>query len=96
MSFASVDAAVTRRVLAERPALMGVEFAFGPGARGLPPSHPQSYVASGRFAFTVAGKAREIGPGDGLGIAGGAAPSCDVIEPGAPLDAIPRRRDDFL
>lgn len=48
---------------------MVVEFAFGPEGKGLPHSHPHvqsTYVASGRFAFTVAGETREIGPGDSL------------------------------
>lgn len=100
-TFPPVDAGhgVTRRVLAERPELMVVEFAFGEGARGLPHSHPHvqsTYVASGRFAFTVAGETRVIGPGDSLVIASGAEHSCEAVEPGVLIDTFAPRRDDFL
>lgn len=100
-TFPPVDAGhgVTRRVLAERPELMVVEFAFGPEGKGLPHSHPHvqsTYVASGRFAFTVAGETRELGPGDSLVVPPGAVHSCDAIEPGVLIDTFAPRRDDFL
>jgi quercetin dioxygenase-like cupin family protein len=100
-TFPSADAGhgVTRRVLAEAPELMVVEFAFGPGGEGLPHSHPHvqsTFVRSGRYAFTVGGESFEVGPGDAFVIPGGVEHSCRAIEPGVLVDTFTPRRDDFL
>ena len=60
---------VTRRVLAYNSQLMCVENHFEQGAVGPAHSHPHTqitYVASGRFAFTIDGETHEVGPGDTL------------------------------
>jgi quercetin dioxygenase-like cupin family protein len=100
-SFPAVEAGhgVTRKVVAESPELMVVEFAFGPGGEGLPHSHPHvqsTYVRSGRFAFTVAGESFEVGAGDAFVIPSGAEHSCHALEPGVLVDTFAPRRDDFL
>ncbi|MFN3613495.1 MAG: cupin domain-containing protein [Rubrimonas sp.] len=90
---------VRRRVLARDPALMVVAFAFGRDGVGQPHSHPHvqsTYVVSGRFAFTVAGQKREIGPGDSLIVPSGAVHGCKALSPGLLIDTFTPRRDDFL
>jgi quercetin dioxygenase-like cupin family protein len=100
-SFPAVDAGhgVTRRVVADSPALMVVEVAFGAGGIGLPHSHPHlqaTFVKSGRFAFTIAGETFEVGPGDAFVIPSGSTHGCRAIEPGVLIDSFAPRRDDFL
>jgi quercetin dioxygenase-like cupin family protein len=90
---------VRRRVLAHDPALMVVAFEFGPEGVGQPHSHPHvqsTYVVAGRFAFTVAGETREIGPGDSLIVPSGAVHGCKALSPGLLIDTFTPRRDDFL
>jgi quercetin dioxygenase-like cupin family protein len=93
------DFGVTRQVLSDAPELMIVRFAFEEGAEGRLHSHPHvqaTYVASGRFRFTVAGEAFEVGPGDSFVIPGGAEHGCTCLEPGVLIDSFTPRRDDFL
>lgn len=93
------DPGVRRRVLAHDPALMLVEFAFEAGAEGRLHSHPHvqaTHVAEGRFAFTVAGATREIGPGDSVMIPSGAEHGCVALTAGRLIDSFAPRRDDFL
>jgi quercetin dioxygenase-like cupin family protein len=99
--FPSVDAGhnVTRRVIADSPELMVVEFSFAVGGEGLPHSHPHvqsTFVKSGRFAFTIAGERFEVGPGDAFVIPSNAEHSCQALEPGVLIDTFAPRRADFL
>ena len=91
---------ITRQVLADAPELMVVSFNFGEaGAEGKLHSHPHvqsTYCASGRFRFTVAGEAFEVGPGDSFVIPSGAVHGCLCLEPGELIDSFTPRRDDFL
>ena len=101
-SFPVVDAGndVQRRVLAESPELMLVEFAFAATGVGAPHSHPHvqsTFVKSGRFAFTVAGETFEVGPGDAFVIPSNAVHGCRALGgPGVLIDTFTPRRDDFL
>ena len=101
-SFPSTDAGnnVMRRVLAESPQMMLVEFAFAANGIGAPHSHPHAqstFVKSGRFEFTIAGETFVVGPGDAFVIPSGAAHSCRSLgEPGVLIDTFAPRRDDFL
>jgi len=93
------DPGVTRQILSDAPEIMVVRFAFEEGAEGRPHSHPHvqaTYVASGRFRFTIAGEAFEVGPGDSFVIPGGAKHGCTCLEPGVLIDSFTPRRDDFL
>ncbi len=91
---------VTRQVLADSPGLMTVAFRFGAvGATGALHAHPHvqsTYVASGRFRFSIGGVAREVGPGDAFVVPGGVEHGCVCLEPGLLIDAFTPRRDDFL
>jgi quercetin dioxygenase-like cupin family protein len=91
---------VTRQVLADSADLMTVAFRFAhAGATGAPHSHPHvqsTYVASGRFRFTVADRAFDVGPGDAFVVPSGAVHGCICLEPGTLIDGFTPRRDDFL
>ena len=90
---------VTRRVVADSPELMVVEFVFAPSGEGLPHSHPHvqsTFVKSGRFAFMISDETFEVGPGDAFVIPSKAVHSCKAIEPGVLIDTFTPRRDDFL
>jgi quercetin dioxygenase-like cupin family protein len=100
-TFPPVDAGhgVTRRVVADSPELMVVEFHFADGGEGLAHNHPHvqaTYVKSGRFAFTVAGETFEVAAGDSFVVPSMAVHSCKAIEPGVLVDTFTPRRDDFL
>jgi unsaturated pyranuronate lyase len=101
-SFPVADAGnnVMRRVLAENPQLMLVEFAFAANGIGASHSHPHvqsTFVKSGTFEFTVGGASFVVGPGDAFVIPSGVAHSCRALgQPGVLLDTFTPRRDDFL
>lgn len=96
----AADPGVTRQVLSDAPELMVVSFRFAhAGAEGKLHSHPHvqsTYCRSGRFRFSVAGEAFEIGPGDSFVIPSGATHGCLCLEPGELIDNFTPRRDDFL
>lgn len=90
---------VTRQVLADHPDLMVVAFRFAKGGSGALHSHSHvqaTYVASGRFAFSVDGTERLVGPGDSFVLPGGAVHGCTCLEEGLLIDSFTPRRDDFL
>lgn len=95
----STGPGVTREVLSDHPDLMVVAFRFAAGGEGGLHSHPHvqaTYVASGRFAFTVAGVETDVGPGDSFVIPSGAVHGCRCLEAGVLIDSFTPRRDDFL
>ena len=95
----SAGAGVTRRVLAYTDALMCVENTFETGAVGALHSHPHTqitYVASGRFSFTIDGETREVGPGDTMLKTDGVVHGCVCLEAGVLLDIFTPMREDFL
>lgn len=90
---------VTRRVLAESPALMIVEFKFQAGGVGMPHHHPHvqgTYVRLGRFQFTVGDDKFEVGTGDAFVIPSDVEHSCKALEAGMLVDTFTPRREDFL
>lgn len=99
--FPEVDAGngVVRRVLADSPDLMVVEFRFPQGGVGAMHHHPHvqsTYVKSGRFTFTIGEETFEIGPGDSFVIPSNAVHGCRALEAGTLIDTFTPRRDDFL
>ncbi|KAA5933135.1 cupin domain-containing protein [Pantoea sp. Bo_2] len=90
---------VTRRVLAHGGTMMAVEVRFEKGATGPLHHHPHeqlTYVLSGRFAFTIEGETREVGPGDTLYKAPDVVHGCVCLEAGVLLDTFTPQREDFL
>ena len=96
----STGEGVTRQVLADCPELMTVAFRFAAaGATGAPHHHPHvqsTFVQSGRFLFTIAGRDFEVGPMDAFVIPSNAVHGCVCLEPGLLIDGFTPRRDDFL
>lgn len=100
-NFKWVDAGdgVTRRVLAEDPNLMIVEFRFGESCVGALHHHPHTqstFVKSGIFDFTVGDEQHRLTPGDALIIPSNVVHGCKAIEAGSLIDTFTPRRDDFL
>ncbi|MCU0907330.1 MAG: cupin domain-containing protein [Rhodobacteraceae bacterium] len=96
----ATDPGVTRQVLAHTPDLMVVAFRFAhAGAEGRLHQHPHvqsTWVASGRFRFTIGDTDHEISPGDALVIPGNTPHGCLCLSPGTLIDTFTPRRDDFL
>lgn len=95
----TLDNGVVRRILADSPDLMVVEFRFPEGGVGALHQHPHvqsTYVKSGRFAFTIGDETFEIGPGDSFVIPSNAVHGCKALEAGTLIDTFTPRRDDFL
>ena len=92
-------AGVVRRVLAYNSQLMCVENTFETGAVGALHTHPHTqitYVASGRFSFTIDGETHEVGQGDTLLKTDGVEHGCTCLEAGVLLDIFNPMREDFL
>lgn len=88
-----------RRILCEGKDLMMVEFRFEKSAAAAPHNHVHTqttFVASGRFEFTVDGETKVLNPGDGMLIPSNVVHSCVCLESGSLFDAFAPRRDDFL
>nr|WP_180966961.1 cupin domain-containing protein [Cohaesibacter celericrescens] len=94
------DKPVSRQVIADSPDLMVVAFRFHEvGAEGALHNHPHvqsTFVASGRFRFTIDGEEFEVSPGDSFVIPSQAKHGCVCLEPGMLIDNFTPRRDDFL
>jgi quercetin dioxygenase-like cupin family protein len=90
---------VIRQVLSDAPELMVVSFRFETGAEGALHNHihvQSTYVASGRFKFTLGDKVVEIAQGDSLVIPSNVVHGCVCLEAGELIDNFTPRRDDFL
>lgn len=90
---------VTRRVLAYTDRLMCVENSFEAGAIGSLHSHPHTqitYVASGKFSFTIGGETRTVTAGDTMLKEDGVIHGCTCLEKGILLDIFTPMRQDFV
>jgi quercetin dioxygenase-like cupin family protein len=90
---------VIRRVLAYTDAMMCVENIFEEGAVGAVHSHPHTqitYVAAGRFRFTIGDEVREVGKGDTLCKQNGVKHGCVCLERGVLVDFFTPMREDFV
>lgn len=90
---------VTRRVLAYCDELMCVENRFEVGGIGAMHHHPHTqitYVAKGRFRFTIGDVTREVKEGDTLLKQNGIVHGCECLEEGILVDFFTPMREDFL
>jgi len=90
---------VVRKVLAYCDALMCVENSFETGATGPLHSHPHTqitYIAEGRFRFTIGDEVREVSRGDTLCKQNGIVHGCVCLEKGTLVDFFTPMRDDFV
>lgn len=90
---------VVRRVLAYCDEMMCVENTFKAGSVGAPHHHPHTqitYVAGGRFLFTIGDETREVKKGDTLLKQDGIVHGCKCLEDGILVDIFTPMREDFL
>jgi quercetin dioxygenase-like cupin family protein len=90
---------VIRKVLAYCDAMMCVENSFETGAVGALHSHPHTqitYVAEGRFRFTIGGETKEVSKGDTLCKQHGVEHGCICLEKGILVDYFTPMREDFV
>jgi quercetin dioxygenase-like cupin family protein len=90
---------IERRVLAYCDSLMCVENRFETGAEGALHSHPHTqitYIAEGRFRFTIGDETREVSKGDTLCKQNNVKHGCVCLEKGVLLDFFTPMREDFV
>ena len=90
---------VVRRVLAYCDDVMCVENTFKKGAIGSMHNHPHTqitYVASGKFEFTIDGEVHTVSKGDTLLKQDGVMHGCTCLEDGVLIDIFTPMRKDFL
>jgi len=90
---------VIRKVLAYCDALMCVENRFETGATGAVHSHPHTqitYVAEGRFRFTIGDETKDVSKGDTMCKQNGVKHGCVCLEKGILLDFFTPMREDFI
>ena len=88
-----------RKILAHEGSLMMVEVTFDKGGSGAPHRHPHeqiTYVAQGRFRFTVEGEDSLVETGDSLYFPSNALHGCEALEDGVLVDIFTPQREDFL
>ena len=90
---------VIRKVLAYCDELMCVANEFEEGSTGALHSHPHTqitYVAEGRFRFTIGAEVKEVGKGDTLCKRNGVQHGCMCLEKGVLVDFFTPMREDFI
>lgn len=90
---------VERRVLAYCDSVMCVENTFEKGAIGAMHHHPHTqitYVASGKFEFTIDGEVHTVSAGDTLLKQDGVMHGCTCLEAGILVDIFTPMREDFV
>jgi quercetin dioxygenase-like cupin family protein len=94
-----LGAGVSRQIMGWDNQIMMVKVKFEKGAIGAAHQHfhtQTTYVASGKFEFTVDGVKKVITTGDGVYIAPNLVHSALCLEPGILVDVFSPVREDFL
>ena len=90
---------VVRQIMGYDGQLMLVKVKFVKGAEGSAHTHyhtQSTYVASGKFEFTIDGKKSIVEAGDGLYMAPDVPHGCVCLEAGVLIDCFSPMRADFL
>lgn len=90
---------VTRQIMGYDGQVMLVKVKFEKGATGAPHTHyhtQTTYVASGKFEFTVNGETKVVEAGDGIYMEPDALHGCTCLEAGVLIDCFSPMRADFL
>lgn len=90
---------IRRQILGYDNQIMTVKMHFQSGAVGATHSHfhaQTSYIASGRFLFTVSDETVELAAGDGVYIEPNAVHGLQCIEEGVVIDNFSPMREDFV
>lgn len=88
-----------RQILGYNENIMMVKVSFKKGQAGAMHSHPHSqvtYVASGKFSFTVSGVTKTVEAGDALFKQPGLEHGCVCLEDGILIDCFNPMRETFL
>jgi quercetin dioxygenase-like cupin family protein len=95
----AVAPGVVRKILAYCDTMMSVVNEFETGAEGAMHSHPHTqitYVAKGRFRFTIGDETKEVCKGDTLCKQNNVKHGCVCLEKGVLVDFFTPMREDFL
>lgn len=90
---------VVRQVMGYDGQVMLVKVKFETGAVGAAHRHyhtQTTYVASGKFEFTIGGETRIVEAGDGLYMAPDVLHGCKCLEAGVLIDCFTPMRETFL
>jgi len=90
---------VTRQIMGYDGQVMLVKVQFTQGAKGYAHAHyhtQTTYVASGKFEFTIDGETRVVEAGDGIYIAPDVEHGCKCLEAGVLIDCFSPMRADFI
>lgn len=91
---------VVRQIMGYNDDVMLVKVKFEKeGAVGTPHTHPHTqttYVASGKFEFTIGDETKIVSTGDGLYMEPDVLHGCVCLEPGVLIDCFAPMREDFL
>ncbi len=88
-----------RKILGYNDDLMVVRVKFVKDGLAAMHAHPHtqsSYIASGKFEFTVDGEMRVVQEGDGILIKPNQQHQCKCLEPGIVIDTFSPMREDFI
>lgn len=90
---------VSRRILSYSDELMMCEISFEKGAKGNFHKHPHlqiTYIAKGRFEFTIDGETKIVNQGDSVYMPSNSEHGVTCLEEGILVDVFNPKRDDFL
>ncbi|WP_042369274.1 cupin domain-containing protein [Bacteroides neonati] len=90
---------VVRQIMGYNGQVMLVKVKFEKGAVGSLHTHHHTqttYVASGKFEFTINEETKTVETGDGLYIAPDLVHGCTCLEPGVLIDCFSPMRADFI
>lgn len=90
---------VVRQIMGYNDDIMLVKVKFETGAIGTPHTHPHTqttFVAAGKFEFTINGETKIVSAGDGLYMEPNVLHGCKCLEAGLLIDTFAPMRKDFL
>ncbi|MDO4802160.1 MAG: cupin domain-containing protein [Prevotellaceae bacterium] len=90
---------VVRQIMGYNDDIMLVKVKFETGAIGTSHTHPHTqttFVASGKFEFTINGETKIVSAGDGLYMEPDVLHGCKCLEAGLLIDTFAPMRKDFL
>lgn len=93
------DKGVTRQIMGYNDNIMMVKVKFEKGACGAAHEHPHTqvtYVASGKFEFTVGNETKTVSAGDAIYMEPNIHHGCKCLEAGMLIDCFSPMRDTFL
>ncbi|MCQ2114068.1 MAG: cupin domain-containing protein [Bacteroidaceae bacterium] len=90
---------VVRQIMGYNDDIMLVKVKFETGAIGTPHTHHHTqttFVASGKFEFTIGDETKIVSAGDGLYMEPDILHGCKCLEAGVLIDTFAPMRKDFL